>query len=254
MTGRSAAEVQSDPRHGSLIGMVGDGEVVVVSLTDALRDALATCDTRFLHDVATGWSRTEGVFYYPADPEDLTSFLKQLSGLAGRAVTQGARLYCWICPCPRDRVAGTGRRGCGGLSEPPLGETRRSCPPEHRTGPARCAPLPPADHPARASCTGWMSIEWRPPDGCAPTAPDAHPTTRWCGYRCTPAVSPRQLEVAGQRARCAATRRAATVVVSVTGPCSLGRQPVPPAADQHVPGRMTGSWTRQRRDVQQLRI
>ncbi|MFD9600860.1 hypothetical protein [Streptomyces sp. NPDC059970] len=98
MTGRSAAEVQSDPRHGSLIGMVGDGEVVVVSLTDALRDALATCDTRFLHDVATGWSRTEGVFYYPADPEDLTSFLKQLSGLAGRAVTQGARLYCWICP------------------------------------------------------------------------------------------------------------------------------------------------------------
>ena len=98
MTGRSATAVKSDPRHGSLIGMLGDGELVVVSLTDALRDALATYDTTSLRDVASTWSSTEGVFYYPATPEDLTSFLEQLSGLARRAVTRSAGLYCWICP------------------------------------------------------------------------------------------------------------------------------------------------------------
>lgn len=98
MTGRSAADVQSDPRHGSLIGMLGDGDLVVVSLTDAFRDALANCEATSLGDIASRWSSTEGVFYYPADPEDLASFLEQLSELASRAVTRDARLYCWICP------------------------------------------------------------------------------------------------------------------------------------------------------------
>ncbi|WP_411574803.1 hypothetical protein [Streptomyces fradiae] len=98
MTGRSATDVQSDPRHGSLIGMLGDGELVVVSLTDAFRDALATCEATSLRDVASRWSSTEGVFSYPADPENLAGFLEQLSELAGRAVARNARLYCWICP------------------------------------------------------------------------------------------------------------------------------------------------------------
>uniref|UniRef100_A0AAU3HTZ7 Uncharacterized protein n=1 Tax=Streptomyces sp. NBC_01393 TaxID=2903851 RepID=A0AAU3HTZ7_9ACTN len=98
MTGRSAADVRSDPRHGSLVGMLGDGELVVVSLTDTFRDALATCEATSLRDVASDWSSTEGIFYHPADPEDLAGFLERLSELAGRAVSRDARLYCWICP------------------------------------------------------------------------------------------------------------------------------------------------------------
>ncbi|TWG06784.1 hypothetical protein FHX80_115280 [Streptomyces brevispora] len=98
VTGRSAAAVRSDPRHGSLVAMVGDGELVVVTLTDTIRDSLATCGAESLRDVATNWSGAEGSFAYPADPDDLAGFLAQLSELAGRAVTRGARLYCWICP------------------------------------------------------------------------------------------------------------------------------------------------------------
>ncbi|MET7685778.1 hypothetical protein [Streptomyces sp. NPDC005423] len=98
ITGRSAAEVEADPRHCSLVGMVGDGEVVVVTLTNALRDALATRDGRSLRDIATNWSTVEGVFRHEADPEDLTGFLDGLSEIAGRAVARGDRLYCWLCP------------------------------------------------------------------------------------------------------------------------------------------------------------
>jgi len=78
--------------------MLGDGELVVVSLTDAFRDALATCEAASLRGIASSWSSTEGVFDHSADPEGLAGFLEQLSGLAGRAVTRDARLYCWICP------------------------------------------------------------------------------------------------------------------------------------------------------------
>ncbi|WP_406091779.1 hypothetical protein [Streptomyces sp. NBC_01013] len=98
LTSRPADEVRADPRHGSLVGTAEEGELMVVSLTDALRDGLATHDPRSLCDVATGWASTEGAFHGPADPEDLTGFLERLSEVAGRAVTRGAGPYCWICP------------------------------------------------------------------------------------------------------------------------------------------------------------
>lgn len=34
VTGRTAGDIEADPRHGHLVGMVGDGEVVSLSLTD----------------------------------------------------------------------------------------------------------------------------------------------------------------------------------------------------------------------------
>ncbi|MFI0406267.1 hypothetical protein [Actinomadura sp. 3N508] len=98
LTGRPEDELKSDPRHGGLVGMLGEGEVVVVSLTDPLRDALAAAQPASLREVATAWANTDDAFYYPADPDDLTDFLEQLSGLASRAMARGARLYCWMCP------------------------------------------------------------------------------------------------------------------------------------------------------------
>ncbi|MFE7167280.1 hypothetical protein [Streptomyces sp. NPDC057616] len=97
ITGRPADEVKADPRHGSLIAMVGEGEAVSVSLTDAFRDALAAFDRRLLEDVAVGWVAS-GDFATPPDPSDLAGFLRGLADLADRATARGHRLYCWICP------------------------------------------------------------------------------------------------------------------------------------------------------------
>jgi len=80
--------------------MVGDGEVVAVSLTDTFRDELAGFDRTMLNDVAVGWARSPQAFYGTPDPDPyiLADFLTDLAGLATRAHTEGHRLYCWICP------------------------------------------------------------------------------------------------------------------------------------------------------------
>lgn len=96
ITGRSAEAVKADPRHVELIAMVGEGEVVSVSLTDTFRDALASFDRALLDAVAEGWA-TAGDFSTPPNPSDLADFLRRLSDLAERAVGRGYRLYCWIC-------------------------------------------------------------------------------------------------------------------------------------------------------------
>ncbi|MFD9082773.1 hypothetical protein [Streptomyces erythrochromogenes] len=94
-TGRTAAEVEADPRHGHLVGMVGDGEVLTLSLTDSLRDSLCRLDRRQLDEVARSWS-TSGVFSAGSDLSGLTDFLEDLSALAKRALVRGHRLYCWM--------------------------------------------------------------------------------------------------------------------------------------------------------------
>lgn len=97
ITGLSAETVKSDPRRGELIAAVADGEAISLSLTDTFRDALAAFDKQLLDAVAQGWAAS-GDFYTPPDPSDLSDFLRELSGLAERAVGRGQRLYCWICP------------------------------------------------------------------------------------------------------------------------------------------------------------
>lgn len=100
ITGRAAEDVKADPRHAHLVAMVGEGEVVMVSLTDTFRDSLASFDPGLLDAVAQGWVAS-GDFYTPPDADgidDLAAFLRQLATLAQRAVTREQRLYCWICP------------------------------------------------------------------------------------------------------------------------------------------------------------
>ncbi|QMU76647.1 hypothetical protein GXW83_13725 [Streptacidiphilus sp. PB12-B1b] len=97
VTGLPAEEIRSQPRHGGLVGISEGGDLVVVSLTDAFRDALAAADAASLRGVGAAWAATEGAFHSPPDAGELGGFLEQLSALAGRAVTRGLRLYCWIC-------------------------------------------------------------------------------------------------------------------------------------------------------------
>ncbi|MET9515932.1 hypothetical protein [Streptomyces sp. NPDC002994] len=96
VTGRTADVIEADPRHGHLVGMAGDGEVVSVSLTDSFCDSLARLDRKRLSEVARSWSAS-GVFSKQADPNGLTGFLKDLAALAEKASVRGQRLYCWVC-------------------------------------------------------------------------------------------------------------------------------------------------------------
>ncbi|MEU1622863.1 hypothetical protein ABZ479_36915 [Streptomyces sp. NPDC005722] len=96
LSGRSAETVQADPRHGRLLATAEEGHLVCLSLTDALRDALAEVDQGSLHEAARVWAASD-VFPTPPDPDGLTGFLEQAAGLASRAVERGHRLYCWIC-------------------------------------------------------------------------------------------------------------------------------------------------------------
>ncbi|MBF6209317.1 hypothetical protein IU483_35525 [Streptomyces gardneri] len=96
LTGRPDEAVRADPRHGHLLATVEEGELVCLSLTDSLRDALAAADHASLHGVAREWAASD-VFPTPPDPDGLAWFLGQAAGLASRAVVRGQRLYCWIC-------------------------------------------------------------------------------------------------------------------------------------------------------------
>ncbi|MGW4825795.1 hypothetical protein ACWEP4_44890 [Streptomyces sp. NPDC004227] len=95
VTGRTADAVEADPRHGHLVGMVGDGEVVTLSLTDSFRDSLARFDRKQLGEVARGWSASS-VFSAQSELSGLTGFLEGLAALAERALVRGHRLYCWV--------------------------------------------------------------------------------------------------------------------------------------------------------------
>ncbi|MFD9393013.1 hypothetical protein ACFWBB_20570 [Streptomyces sp. NPDC060000] len=96
LTGRTAEAVRADPRHGHLVAMADDGRLVCLSLTDALRDALAVADRSLLRGIAVEWA-TSDVFPTPPGPDGLSAFLDQATDLAGRAVERGHGLYCWIC-------------------------------------------------------------------------------------------------------------------------------------------------------------
>ncbi|RSS42531.1 hypothetical protein EF912_30515 [Streptomyces sp. WAC07061] len=95
VTGRTASAVRADPRHGHMVGSVGDGDVVTLSLTDSFCVSLARVDPNRLGEVAHGWSAS-GVFDSQAELTGLTRFLDDLAALARRATARGHRLYCWI--------------------------------------------------------------------------------------------------------------------------------------------------------------
>ncbi|MES5824525.1 hypothetical protein [Streptomyces sp. RG80] len=95
ITGRDPGVIEADPRHGHLVGMVGSGEVVSLSLTDSFCDSLAHFDQEQLGEVARGWSAS-GVFNAQSDLSGPTGFLEDLAALAQRAAARGHRMYCWI--------------------------------------------------------------------------------------------------------------------------------------------------------------
>lgn len=100
VTGRPYEDVEADPRWGAGVSEFSD-EVAgdVVTLTESLRDAMASADDATLERVVGQWALTEELAppdgRSPAreDVEAHLAFLKQLRDLAVRAVRVGEQLY-----------------------------------------------------------------------------------------------------------------------------------------------------------------
>ena len=96
LTGRPYEDIEVDPRWGQALAIRDEGEQLVLTLTDALVDALARAQADQLASVAVPWSKTKE-FWGTGDPAALTSFLIDMSATAKDARTRGETLYCWVC-------------------------------------------------------------------------------------------------------------------------------------------------------------
>ncbi|MYW66679.1 hypothetical protein GTY65_21810 [Streptomyces sp. SID8379] len=95
LTGRSYDDVRADPRQAALVAQEEDCAVVVTTLTDGLRDALAGADARALRTAAAAWGRTEE---FDGDEEEgeLADLVESFAALAVDARAAGHHLYCRI--------------------------------------------------------------------------------------------------------------------------------------------------------------
>lgn len=96
LTNRPYDEVADNPRNGHAVAVRGNGERLVLTITDSLATALAQATDEDLQRIAVPWSQTEE-FWGAADPDVLGSVLIDLADLARRADANGNRLYCWVC-------------------------------------------------------------------------------------------------------------------------------------------------------------
>jgi hypothetical protein len=92
LTGRPYDEVFEDPRCGDDLALEDDGEVLVLTVTDGLRDGLA--EASGLDEIAVAWARIEELQGF--DPVVLASLLRDLQTLAVEAAKNEERLYCWV--------------------------------------------------------------------------------------------------------------------------------------------------------------
>lgn len=92
LTGRDYDEVVSENR---VIADADGGEQLVVRLSAELTAALSDATDATLADAAARWSQTEE-FWGAADPTDLAEQLRELGGLARRAIEDANKVYCWL--------------------------------------------------------------------------------------------------------------------------------------------------------------
>ena len=96
LVGEASQDPAEDPENGRLV--VGEEHGPwVVTVTDTLRDALASADEAQLLWVAGQWAATEELAADGWTAEDALGVLVELAGLARHATSESLRLYCWIC-------------------------------------------------------------------------------------------------------------------------------------------------------------
>ncbi|MFD1815845.1 hypothetical protein [Rhodococcus gannanensis] len=92
LTGRSYDEVSSGARSGSLVAMSDDGDSLVLTVTDELRDALAALDADGVAAAARAWAIDED-----GEPSDESvPLLAAFAELSAGAVDRGERVYCRV--------------------------------------------------------------------------------------------------------------------------------------------------------------
>ncbi|MFD8571851.1 hypothetical protein [Streptomyces sp. NPDC059639] len=95
LTGRDYEEVRAQSRQCALVAQEGDCAVIVTTLTDGVRDALAGAEPWELRSAAVAWGRTEGFDGDEAEDE-LTALVESFAELARLARASGQRLYCRV--------------------------------------------------------------------------------------------------------------------------------------------------------------
>lgn len=94
LTGRSYDSIEEDPRNGDVLADRDGGEILILTVTDALLEALAEATPDTLREVSVPWSQTEE-FWGAVEPEELAETLTDLASLARSARERGRRVYCW---------------------------------------------------------------------------------------------------------------------------------------------------------------
>lgn len=92
LTARPYDEVAKGPRCGKLVAMSDDGDTLVLTVTDELRDALAELNADGVAAAAAAWAIDET----SKPSEDSVPFLTAFAELATRAVAQGERMYGYV--------------------------------------------------------------------------------------------------------------------------------------------------------------
>src|SRR4051812_36377619 len=92
LTARPYDEVATASRQCQLV-TGGEADALVVTVTDALRDALAAVGEQGPRRVAEKWAATDELA--GTTPEILAEALDQFALLARNAVERGHHLYCW---------------------------------------------------------------------------------------------------------------------------------------------------------------
>lgn len=135
LTGRSAETVQGDPRHGHLLASIDEGDLLCLTLTDSLRDALTDADQSLLREIAREWA-TSDVFWTPpgsGEPDRIPHTDGRLGQPGGGGRTTSLLLdlrltsrwwqdipYVLLKPWPVDQGVGGGMRALAGVM-PPVG-------------------------------------------------------------------------------------------------------------------------------------
>ena len=92
LTGVDEDVILDNPRLADLVA--DDGDLGVYTVTDELREALATSDSDQLGDTVESLGDIEELD--GADPEVILGELEELAELARRAQDANQRLYCWV--------------------------------------------------------------------------------------------------------------------------------------------------------------
>lgn len=89
-------EILSVPEGSRNVAIRDGGERLVMAVPESTVSALAESTDEQLAQAAGPWSETEE-FWGQADPESLTALIMDLAGLARRALSDGNKVYCWVC-------------------------------------------------------------------------------------------------------------------------------------------------------------